>query len=170
MQTRTTIKEIMSVDVCFKSLAILFILAFAGKFCNEMTMPVLFGVKVHVFQYFIILAAFSFGPLGGAAVGATSCWITAMALGNPYIIFGNALLGFAAGLMYRKTERIALSVAIAFVCQVLWILISDIFFMKMPVARVGMIILSLLIFDTLWTVCAGFTFKFIKKKKLLPGI
>ena len=165
MQTKTNIKEIMALDVCLKSIAILFVLALAGKLCNEINMPVLFGVKVHVFQYFILLAAFNFGPLGGAAVGAASCWITAMALGNPYIIIGNALLGFVAGFMFRKTEKIALSVVIAFLCQVVWILLSDILFMNMPAGRVGMIILSLLIFDILWTACAGLTYTYFNKKQ-----
>ncbi len=167
MQTKTGIKDLMALDVCFRTIAALLAMAIAGALlaalCKDITMPYLFGVKVHVFQYFILLAAFGFGPLGGAAVGAASCWITAMALGNPYIIVGNALLGFVAGFMYRKTNHIAISVVIAFICQVLWILLSDIFFMHMPIARVGIIILSLFIFDILWSVCAGLTYHAIRK-------
>ncbi|MBI9018513.1 MAG: hypothetical protein JEZ07_14770 [Phycisphaerae bacterium] len=168
MQTKTNIKEIMAIDICLKSFIALFLIAFAGKISNEMTMPVLFGVKVHVFQYFILLAAFMYGPIAGLTVGAGSCWITAIALGNPYIIIGNALLGFVAGFMFRKTNRIAVSVAIAFICQMLWILISDMLFMRMPFVRVCMIIISLFVFDILWTLCAGLTYNFFKKKNLIP--
>ena len=174
MQAKTDVKNIMAIDVCAKSAAALLAMAIAGALgamlCKEMTMPFLFGVKVHVFQYFILLAAFSFGPLGGAAVGAASCWITAMGLGNPYIIIGNALLGFVAGFMFRKTNRIALSVAIAFICQVLWILLSDLVFMNMPAAQVGKIIVSLLVFDIIWTVCAGLTYNYFNHKKAMNNI
>jgi uncharacterized membrane protein len=101
--------------------------------------------KLHLFQVGIFTTAFLFGPFAGAAVGALSGSYTGLfVLSNPWIIGGNAILGFSAAYLYTRTTPFKAAMG-AFAIQLPYLFITDILFVGMPLAIVTMIALTLLV-------------------------
>ena len=100
--------------------------------------------KLHFYQAGIFTAGFLFGPFSGAAVGALSSSYNALyVLHNPWIIGGNAILGFAAAYFYTRTHPLKAALA-GFAVQAPYLWATDIYFMGMPVSTVAGITLTLL--------------------------
>ncbi|MDI6742759.1 MAG: hypothetical protein QMD11_08460 [Smithella sp.] len=106
--------------------------------------------KVHFFPAAIILAALFFGATGGLVAGVAGSLYSAMLLGNPYLIVGNAILGFCTGFFYKKTDKLILSVILAFLCQLPWLIVTDYYFMNLSVEFITKLIIVLLLADILW--------------------
>ncbi|MCX6772750.1 MAG: hypothetical protein NTV88_03190 [Candidatus Micrarchaeota archaeon] len=101
--------------------------------------------KLHFFQAGIFAGAFLFGPFAGAAVGALSSSYSGLyVLNNPWIIGGNALLGFAAAYFFTRMHPMK-AVLAAFAVMVPYLIITDVFLMHMPVAIFGGILATLFI-------------------------
>jgi len=122
----------------------------------------IFNVRIHFFQYLIFLAAIIYGPAGGLISGAFGSLYTAVALNNPYIIVGNILLGGLFGLFVRLKWNIILAVLTAYLLQLPWLVITDIYLANMPVNIVKGIVIALLFSNILWAAVAGLTSKYIK--------
>lgn len=89
-------------------------------------------LRIHFFQAGIFTTAFLFGPLTGALVGGLTSSYTALAvLHNPWIIGGNAILGFFAAYFYRKMHPVK-AVLAAYLIQLPYLVITDIFLAHMP--------------------------------------
>ncbi|PKN10508.1 MAG: hypothetical protein CVU72_00985, partial [Deltaproteobacteria bacterium HGW-Deltaproteobacteria-7] len=56
--------------------------------------------KLHFFPAAVILAAMVFGAGGGVVAGISGSLYSAVILGNPYLILGNALFGLLTGVFY----------------------------------------------------------------------
>ncbi|HQP40363.1 MAG TPA: hypothetical protein PK004_02860 [Smithella sp.] len=108
--------------------------------------------KVHFFPAAIILAALIFGSTGGLVAGVAGSLYSAFMLGNPYLIIGNAILGFFTGLFYQKTDKLILSVFLAFICQLPWLVLSDLYFMHLSNAFILKLVVVLFLADILWAV------------------
>lgn len=122
--------------------------------------PTGLGFNFHFFQIAVFLAAFAFGPFGGALSGAFGSVYAAMLMHNPWIIFGNVLLGFFAGYFAQKkifgTRMPALAaVWLAFAVQLPWLWVSDIYLAQMPVPAVQGVIIALAVSNTVWAVAAA---------------
>jgi hypothetical protein len=101
--------------------------------------------KLHLFQVGIFVSAFLFGPFAGAAVGALSGSYTGLVLlNNPWIIGGNAILGFSAAYLYTRTTPVKAAMG-AFAIQLPYLFITDVLFVGMSLAVVTMIALTLLV-------------------------
>ena len=101
--------------------------------------------KIHFFQAGIFTTAFLFGPIAGAIVGALSSSYNGLFLiSNPWIIGGNAILGFSAAYLYTKTTPFKAAMG-AFAIQLPYLFITDVLFVNMPLAVVTMIALTLLV-------------------------
>lgn len=122
----------------------------------------IFGLRVHFFQYAIFLAAILYGPIGGMVSGAVGSVYVAMALGNPYIVVGNVILGFVFGLFVRLKWNLVISVLAAYAIQLVWLIPSDIYLAHMPVNVVWMVVFSLLISNVIFVSLAGMTAEKIK--------
>lgn len=122
------------------------------------------GVRIHFFQYLIFLAAIIYGPAGGAISGAFGSVYTAMALHNPYIIVGNIILGGIVGLLIKKFNfHVISAVLTAYLIQMPWLWVTDIYLAGMPMKVVNSIVVALLVSDLLWGSVALFTWKRIKR-------
>jgi hypothetical protein len=119
--------------------------------------------KIHFFPAAIILAAVSFGPAGGLIAGVTGSLYSAVFLANPYLLAGNALLGFMTGVFFRKTGKIIPSVMVAFACQLPWLIVSDYYFVQMPAEFIAKLAVVLLLGNLLWALLIALTMKPIKK-------
>ena len=122
-----------------------------------------FGVRVHFFQYLIFLAAIVYGPLGGMISGAVGSVYTAVALNNPYIMIGNIILGGFTGFFLRYKINIVLAVLAAYLIQLPWLWVTDIYLAGMPVRVVKGIVIALLLSNLLWALIAGCKSKYVKK-------
>ncbi|MGB9134363.1 MAG: ECF transporter S component [Candidatus Bathyarchaeia archaeon] len=101
--------------------------------------------KIHFMQLPIIFSGLALGSLAGGIVGFTGSAVMAFALQtpNPFILLGNAILGFFTGLFYswlrnKKPPVIPqlLSVIGAIVIQFPYTYVSDVYWMSMPVPLV----------------------------------
>ena len=100
--------------------------------------------KLHFYQAGIFTAGFLFGPLAGASVGALSSSYNALyILHNPWIMGGNALLGFAAAYFYTRMHPFKAALA-GFAVQVPFLWATDVYLMNMPFSSVAGITLTLL--------------------------
>jgi len=119
--------------------------------------------KIHFFPAAIFLAAVSFGPAGGLLAGITGSLYSALWLGNPYLMVGNAILGLMTGLFFRKTSSIIPSVLLAFACQLPWLIVSDYFFMGLPAEFIARLVVVLFLGNILWALLIHLGMKPIKK-------
>ncbi|MBU0763127.1 MAG: ECF transporter S component [Candidatus Altiarchaeota archaeon] len=102
-----------------------------------------FGLRVHFFQYAIFLTAILYGPVGGALSGALGSLYVAYAMSNPYILFGNVLLGYFTGYFARTGTSHMRAMYYAYALQIPWLVLSDIFLANMTVDAVGLVVVSL---------------------------
>lgn len=106
--------------------------------------------KVHFFPAAIILAALIFGTTGGLVAGVAGSLYSALVLGNPYLIVGNALFGLLTGIFYKKTNKIILSVLLAFICELPWLIVSDYYFMRLSAEFITKLIVVLFLANVFW--------------------
>jgi hypothetical protein len=106
--------------------------------------------KVHFFPAAIILAALIFGAAGGLIAGVAGSLYSALLIGNSYIIVGNALFGLLTGIFYKKTNEIILSVGLAFICELPWLIVTDYYFMRLPAEFIAKLIVVLFLANILW--------------------
>jgi hypothetical protein len=119
--------------------------------------------KVHFFPAAIFLAALSFGPAGGLIAGVTGSLYSAVFLGNPYLMAGNALLGFLTGFFFRKTGRMVPAAMLAFACQLPWLILSDYYFVHLPAGFIANLVIVLCLGNLLWALLIDLAMKPVKK-------
>ena len=119
--------------------------------------------KIHFFPAAIFLAAISFGPAGGMIAGVTGSLYSAILLGNPYLIVGNALMGFLTGVFFRKTSKIIPSAMLAFACQLPWLIVSDYYFVGLPAMFIAKLAVVLFLGNLLWALLTSLGMKPIRK-------
>ena len=153
-----------------KNLAVLLFLGVLPNLFAWLVLDAPWGGKFHIFQITIFLAAALFGWSGGAAAGAFGGVGTAFALGNPYIIIGNALLGGLAGFLNRqKNVRLLFAVLIAFAVQAPFLYYSDVYLAGMPAPVVQSIVAALFASNLVMALAAEAILPSIRKHYGLAG-
>ena len=153
-------ENLFGVRFSYRSLLMLGFLAIFPNLLGTVVLQTPFGFKFHFFQILIFLAALIYGKWGGAAAGAFGSVYAAIALGNPYIIVGNVLLGFFTGVFAKRT-RIVFAVLGAFAIQVPWLYFTDLL-AGMPEPAVRGVVVALLFSNVVWAAVAGLTYKRIR--------
>lgn len=138
-----------NVEINFRSIVPLLLLAVVPNFLGLFSFQTQFGFRIHFFQYLIFIVAATYGPIGAAAVGAIGSVYTAVALHNPYLIIGNVILGFFAGLFVKRTASIVVAAMAAYLIQLPWLWISDVYLAGMPHPAVKVAVVSLLVSNLL---------------------
>ena len=113
--------------------------------------------SIHLMQLPIILTGLALGSWSGGITGFIGTILMAYKLSpsNPYILLGNAILGFFTGLIYsylKKTKKRqiipqTLSVLVAFLIQLPYVYITDVYFMPIPSQVVLTVILPKLLLE-----------------------
>jgi hypothetical protein len=119
--------------------------------------------KIHFFPPAIILAAVIFGVGGGVIAGISASLYTALFLGNPYIIVGNALFGMLTALFYKKTNKIVPSVLLAYLCELPWLILTDYYLVHLPADFIAKLVVVLLLGNILWATLIKLSLKPIRK-------
>ncbi|VVC03380.1 Uncharacterised protein [Candidatus Bilamarchaeum dharawalense] len=112
-----------------------------------------FGFNVHFFQIAIFIAAFIYGPKGGLLSGLFGSAYSAMAMGNPYIVVGNCILGLVTGLFAKKFN--AMAVGLAFMVQLPWLVATDYYLIHMPLPVITLLVISLALSNLIWALVAS---------------
>ena len=123
--------------------------------------------EIHLMQLPIILTGLALGPAAGGLIGFLGAAVMAFRLRppNPYILLGNAILGFFTGLFYLRLKKIkgrpiipqVISVLGAYILQFPYVYVTDVYLMSMPSAIVLTLILpKLLVEDIICGLLAHF--------------
>ncbi len=148
--------DVMSTRVTWnaRAKAGIIILVALPNILGMINIPVAGGFKLHVFQVAIFLAAALYGPAGGLMSGFAGSFYAAFITGNPYLVMGNALLGFCAGLFLRNGLNIVLSVWLAFLVQLPWLILTDYYLVGMDARTIGSLVIALFLSNTVWALAA----------------
>ncbi len=122
-----------------------------------------YGFKIHFFQLAIFMAALIYGPIGGLVAGGVGSVYSAFLVSNPYLVIGNMLLGFFVGLFVKYGFNVILSVLLAFLIQLPWLVLTDFYLIHMPLKVIGMLVVALLVSNIIWAFVANYTYKPLKK-------
>lgn len=145
-----------------KEMVIFFILLMVPNILSMINLGTIYGFKIHSFQLSIFVAAIIYGKRGGALSGLFGSIYSAFIMYNPYIILGNIILGFFAGLFYEKTKNIFSSVILAFIIQLFWLIPSDYYFMQLSANFIKHLIISLFLSNLVWAIFALYISDLIK--------
>jgi hypothetical protein len=133
-----------------KAVALFIVLLALPNLLGMLNLDTGLGFRLHTFQLAIFMAAILYGPVGGMLSGLLGSAYSAVAMSNPYIALGNAILGFFVGLLVRYGMHTVLAVALAFLIQLPWLVITDHFLVGMPMPVIGMLVLALAVSNTVW--------------------
>ena len=113
--------------------------------------------EIHLMQLPIILTGLALGPYIGGLVGFTGAAVMAFRLRppNPYILLGNAILGFISGAFYSRLKKMrgrpiipqVISVLGAYLVQFPYVYVTDVYLMPIPPHVVLAIILPKLLIE-----------------------
>ncbi|MGD0022729.1 MAG: hypothetical protein ABSC54_10555 [Smithellaceae bacterium] len=119
--------------------------------------------KIHFFPAAIILAAIVFGATGGIIAGISGSLYSALFLGNPYILVGNALFGLLLAVFYKKNDKIVPSVLLAYLCELPWLILTDYYLVHLPLIFIAQLVVVLFLANVLWAVLINMGLKQIRK-------
>jgi len=134
--------------------------------------------EIHLMQLPIILAGLTLGSRDGGLVGFTGAAVMAFRLSppNPYILLGNAILGFMTGAFYSRLKKMrgrlitlqVISVLGAYIVQFPYVYVSDVYLMSIPSHVVQILILpKLLIEDVISVLLSHFILLRVDIAKIL---
>lgn len=138
-----------------KQIAFIVVMSALANILGYFSIPI-GTAKIHFMQLPIILSGLALGSLAGGTVGFIGAIMMASTLSppNPFILFGNAILGFFTGFFYFHLKRMKpliipqlLSVVGAIFIQFPYVYISDVYLMTMPSAFVLSFLLPKLFFE-----------------------
>jgi uncharacterized membrane protein len=148
-------------NVSTKKIAFISIMCALANILGIFSIPI--GLtSIHLMQLPIILTGLALGSWSGGITGFIGTILMAYQLSpsNPYILLGNAILGFFTGLLYsylkntKKRQIIpqTLSVLAAYLIQLPYIYITDVYFMPIPSQVVLTVILPKLLLEDMISV------------------
>jgi uncharacterized membrane protein len=138
-----------------KAIGTLIVLALLPNLLGMLNLSTSWGFKLHFFQAAIFLASFLLGRWGGLIAGVGGSLSVAAAMGNPYILFGNALLGFFSGYFSERGSKPVMAVLLAFLIQLPWLIATDYLIMGLSAPVIGILIASLAVSNALWAFAAA---------------
>ncbi len=138
-----------------KTIGALAVLVLIPNILGMINLSTPWGFQIHVFQAAIFLAALLFGRWAGLVAGSVGSLYAAASMGNPFILFGNALLGFFAGHFAERGLRPVAAVMLAFAIQLPWLAVADHFLMGLSWSFIGGLAVSLAASNLLWAVAAA---------------
>jgi len=121
---------------------------------SALSVPFVFGVRIHFFQVAIMLAGVIGGPVSGLVAGGVGGVYMSALRSDPTIVVGNALLGLFTGLLVRKM-RPALAGILAWVLiQAPWLYLTGTYILNVPGLVMQTILATLTVEDVFCAVIA----------------
>ncbi len=147
----------------YKTIALFIFLLGLPNLLGAINIGTIWGFKIHFFQATVFIAALIYGPKGGFLSGLTGSIYSAFLMHNPYIVVGNAILGFFVGFFVRYKVHTIIAVMLAYAIQLPWLILTDYYLVKLPMGFILPLILALAISNLLWAIVAHYAVKPIKK-------
>ena len=146
-----------------KAISIFFVLILLPLSLSLINITFAESWKIHFFPAAVILAAIVFGPAGGVIAGISGSIYTALFLGNPYIIVGNALFGLLTAIFYKKTGKVVFSALLAYVCELPWLILTDYYLAHLTADFIAKLVIVLFLGNLLWATIIELSIKPIRK-------
>jgi uncharacterized membrane protein len=156
-------KLINNIEWNYKTISLFAFLLVVPNFLGMINISTAFGFKLHLFQAAIFAAALVYGPIGGLFSGLVGSTYSAIIMNNPYLVVGNALLGFFTGLFAKKMHTAA-AVALAFAIQLPWLVLTDYYLMSMSAQVIVMLTIALAASNLVWAFAAHYSVKKLQLK------
>ena len=121
---------------------------------SALSVPFLFGLRIHFFQVAIMLAGVVGGPVSGLVAGGVAGVYTAALMSNPTIIVGNALLGLFTGIFVRKMRPVLAGILAWVLIQAPWLYLSETYILNVPGFVMQTILVTLTVEDVICAVVA----------------
>ena len=147
----------------YKSVSFFILLAILPNFLGMINIPTVFEFKIHFFQIGVFISALLYGPVGGLTSGFIGSMYSAFIMKNPYIVIGNAILGFFVGFFVKHRLNTILAVMLAFCIQLPWLIVTDYYLMNLSAIFINNLIIALAISNFIWAITAYYSAKAIKK-------
>jgi uncharacterized membrane protein len=144
-----------------KLVAFIAVMSAVANFLGFITIPI--GIaEIHLMQLPIILTGLTLGSIAGGLVGFMGATAMAFKLrpSNPYILVGNAILGFMTGAFYSRLQSTrgrpiipqVISVLGAYIVQFPYVYVTDTYLMSIPPTVVLTVILPKLLLENIISV------------------
>lgn len=146
----------------YRTISFFAILLLLPNLLGMINLNTVFGFKIHFFQVAVFMAALLYGPKGGLLSGLVGSMYSAFAMNNPYILVGNAILGFFVGIFVRYGINTILAVLLAYIIQLPWLMATDFYLIHMPMQILLNLVFALLISDIVWAAVAHYSAKQVK--------
>lgn len=134
----------------FRSISMLVFLILIPNFLGMINIPTPFGFNIHLFQIAVFIAALSYGPVAGLLSGLAGSVLPAVMMDNPYILVGNAILGFFVGYFWKKELNVFTAVSLAFLIQLPWLVLTDYYLVHLSPIFIKSVCIALLISNLVW--------------------
>jgi hypothetical protein len=121
---------------------------------SALSVPFLFGLRIHFFQVAIMLAGVIGGPVSGLIAGGVAGVYTAALMSNPTIVVGNALLGLFTGIFVRKMRPVLAGILAWVLIQAPWLYLSETYILNVPGFVMQTILVTLTVEDVICAVVA----------------
>jgi hypothetical protein len=121
---------------------------------SALSVPFVFGLRIHFFQVAIMLAGVIGGPVSGLVAGSIGGVYVSALRSDPTIVVGNAFLGLFTGLFVRKM-RPALAGILAWVLiQAPWLYLTGTYILNVPGFVMQTILVTLTFEDVICAIVA----------------
>jgi riboflavin transporter FmnP len=128
------------------------IMAAVAVVVSALSVPFVFGLRIHFFQVAIMLAAMVGGPVSGLVAGSVGGVYVSVLRSDPTIVVGNALLGLFTGLFVRKMRPVLAGVPAWVLIQAPWLYLTGTFILNVPGVVMQTILITLTVEDI---ICAA---------------
>lgn len=145
-----------------RTISLLSVLIILPNFLGMINISTFYGFKIHFFQAAIFLAAIIYGPIAGLTSGLIGSLYSAIIMHNPYLMIGNAILGLFVG-VFAKKINIVWTVILAYLIQLPWLILTDLYLVHMPSMVISKLIQALALSNIFWAIIVILTIKPLKK-------
>ena len=121
---------------------------------SALSVPFVFGLRIHFFQVAIMLAGVIGGPVSGLIAGSVGGVYMSALRSDPTIIVGNAFLGLFTGLFVRKMRPVLAGILAWVLIQAPWLYLTGTYILNVPGFVMQTILVTLTVEDVICAVIA----------------
>ena len=116
---------------------------------SALSVPFVFGLRIHFFQVAIMLAGIVGGPISGLIAGGVGGIYVSALRSDPTIIVGNAFLGLFTGIFVRKIRPAMAGISAWVLIQAPWLYLTGTYILNVPGFVMQTILLTLTVEDVI---------------------
>jgi uncharacterized membrane protein len=130
------------------------IMAAVAVVLSALSVPFVFGLRIHFFQVAVMLAGVIGGPVSGLIAGSVGGVYMSALRSDPTIVVGNALLGLFTGLFVRRMRPVLAGILAWVLIQAPWLYLTGTYVLNVPGVVMQTILITLTVEDVICAVIA----------------